>query len=116
MMTVTKLTDYSKSAGIGFGPNGLQAMDLMEEGFRPKYEKICVGNKTKEARNVFFEGLLLREGLGVYMANRFSQGMHGTNSSVGLDENWYGKSSWGHPDYTRSSVRSYPLSQSNIRM
>ncbi len=72
-------------AGIGFGPNGMQAMDLIEEGFRPKYEKICIGNKPEEAQHVFFEGLLLEPGLGV-------------------GENWYGKSSWGHPRYTRSSA------------
>lgn len=52
------------SAGIGFGPNGLQAMDLIEEGFRPKYEAICVGNKSTKDQSVFFEGLLCEEGLG----------------------------------------------------
>lgn len=45
----------------------MQAMDLIDEGFRPKYEQICIGNKTKEARHVFFEGLLLEEGLGMHM-------------------------------------------------
>jgi hypothetical protein len=54
----------SRSAGIGFGPNGLQAMDMIEPKFRTKYEQICVGNKTNEARHVFFEGLLLEPGLG----------------------------------------------------
>ena len=39
-------------------------MDLIEEGFRPKYEAICVGNKSTDAQHVFFEGLLLQEGLG----------------------------------------------------
>lgn len=52
------------SAGIGFAPNGLRAMDLIEPGFRPKYEQICVGNKPAEAQDVFFEGMLLEEGLG----------------------------------------------------
>lgn len=41
-------------------------MDLIEERFRPKYETICVGNKPAHAHNVFFEGLLLQEGLGMY--------------------------------------------------
>ncbi|KAL7946817.1 hypothetical protein V8C42DRAFT_352320 [Trichoderma barbatum] len=72
-------------AGIGFGPNGLQAMDLIEEGFRSKYEAVCVGNKPADAQHVFFEGLLLQEGLG-------------------LKENWYGHSTWGHPDYTRRAA------------
>jgi hypothetical protein len=44
-------------------------MDLIEPGFRPRYEKICVGNKGAEAQDVFFEGLLLEEGLGVYGVN-----------------------------------------------
>lgn len=39
-------------------------MDLIEPRFRPEYEKICVGNKPADAQNVFFEGLLLEEGLG----------------------------------------------------
>jgi hypothetical protein len=42
-------------------------MDMIEEGFRPKYEQICIGNKTEEARHVFFEGLLLKVGLGMYI-------------------------------------------------
>ena len=43
-------------------------MDLIEPGFRPKYERICVGNKTADAQHVFFEGLLLEEGLGMKSA------------------------------------------------
>lgn len=39
-------------------------MDLIEPGFRPRYEKICIGNKPADAQHVFFEGLLLEEGLG----------------------------------------------------
>lgn len=42
-------------------------MDLIEPSFRPRYEKISVGNKTPEARHIFFEGLLLQEGLGMEM-------------------------------------------------
>ncbi|KAF2166412.1 hypothetical protein M409DRAFT_23052 [Zasmidium cellare ATCC 36951] len=72
-------------AGIGFGPNGLLAMDLIGEGFRPKYESICVGNKSARDQDVFFEGLLCEEGLG-------------------LDKDWYGRSSWGSPNYTRKSA------------
>lgn len=55
---------FLDSAGIGFGPNGMQALDLIEPGFRPLYEKICVGNKPADAQSVFFEGLLLEPGLG----------------------------------------------------
>ena len=53
------------SAGIGLAPNGLRAMDLIEPGFRPIYERVCVGNKPTDAQDVFFEGLLLENGLGM---------------------------------------------------
>ncbi|KAI1560289.1 UbiH 2-polyprenyl-6-methoxyphenol hydroxylase, partial [Pyrenophora tritici-repentis] len=78
--------EYSVAgAGIGFAPNGLRAMDIIEPEFRPKYEKICVGNKPADAQNVFFEGLLIKEGLG-------------------QDQTWHGKSCWGHPDFNRKSA------------
>lgn len=41
-------------------------MDLIEAGFRPKYEAVCVGNKPQDAQHVFFEGLLLQDGLGTH--------------------------------------------------
>ncbi|THY19712.1 monooxygenase [Aureobasidium pullulans] len=50
-------------AGIGFAPNGMRTMDLIEPAFRPLYEKICVGNKGEQNQNIFFEGMLLEEGL-----------------------------------------------------
>ena len=40
-------------------------MDLIEPGFRPIYERVCVGNKPTDAQDVFFEGLLLENGLGM---------------------------------------------------
>ena len=49
-------------------------MDVIEPRFRPEYEKICVGNKPAEAQDVFFEGLLLEEGLGT----------RATSNSLGL--------------------------------
>ncbi|KAM3421780.1 monooxygenase [Cercospora zeina] len=52
-------------AGIGFGPNGMLSMDLIEPGFRPLYEKVCVGNKGADAQHIFFEGMLVEEGLGM---------------------------------------------------
>ncbi|KAJ4991299.1 salicylate hydroxylase [Stagonosporopsis vannaccii] len=83
--------EYSAvGAGIGFGPNGLRAMDLIEPAFRPRYEKICIGNKPPDAQHVFFEGLLLEDGLG-------------------QDRPWHGSSSWGHPDFNRKSVRAHQL-------
>ncbi|KAI4674775.1 uncharacterized protein J4E84_010381 [Alternaria hordeiaustralica] len=72
-------------AGIGFAPNGMRAMDLIEPGFRPLYERICVGNKGADKQDIFFEGMLLSEGLG-------------------KDQAWYGKSAWGHPDFERKSA------------
>jgi salicylate hydroxylase len=39
-------------------------MDAIEPRFRPMYEKICVGNKRSDAQHVFFEGMLLENGLG----------------------------------------------------
>lgn len=53
------------SAGIGFAPNGMRTMDLIEPGFRPLYEQICVGNKGEKNQDIFFEGMLLEEGLGM---------------------------------------------------
>ena len=43
----------------------MRAMDLIEPGFRPLYEKICVGNKGADKQDIFFEGMLLSEGLGM---------------------------------------------------
>jgi hypothetical protein len=42
----------------------MRTMDLIEPGFRPLYEAICVGNKGEKAQDIFFEGMLLEEGLG----------------------------------------------------
>lgn len=41
-------------------------MDLLEEGFRAEYEKVCVGNKPADAQDIYFEGILLQDGLGMY--------------------------------------------------
>lgn len=42
----------------------MRTMDLIEPRFRQLYDKICVGNKPENAQWVFFEGMLLEEGLG----------------------------------------------------
>ena len=44
----------------------MRAIDAIEPRFRPMYEKICVGNKRSDAQHVFFEGMLLEKGLGVF--------------------------------------------------
>lgn len=41
-------------------------MDFLEAGFRAKYERVCVGNLAAEDEDVFFEGLLCKEGLGEF--------------------------------------------------
>ncbi|KPI40791.1 Salicylate hydroxylase [Cyphellophora attinorum] len=76
-------------AGIGFGPNGLRAMDGIEKRFRARYDEVCVGNRGKGKEGVFFEGMLLEQGLGSH-------------------EEWYGggngRSGWGGKGYTRKSA------------
>ncbi|RDW65945.1 putative Salicylate hydroxylase [Aspergillus mulundensis] len=69
-------------AGIGFGPNGDLALDMIEEGFRAEFDKVCMGNMPGHPQDIYYEGMLLEEGLG-------------------LNEPWRGKSAWGHPDYVR---------------
>ncbi|KAL4957460.1 salicylate hydroxylase [Aspergillus filifer] len=76
-------SEYSTvGAGIGFGPNGDLALDMIEEGFRPKFDRVCTGNKPESKNWIYYEGMLLEEGLG-------------------LKDSWCGNSSWGHPDYVR---------------
>jgi len=86
----------------------LQSLDLIEPRFRALYEAVAVGNKPEDAQWVFFEGLLLEEGLGMHEIcplHECSVVQSGSDLVyVGQNEAWYGKSSWGHPDYTRRSV------------
>ncbi|KAF7715900.1 Uncharacterized protein PECH_005763 [Penicillium ucsense] len=78
--------EYSTvGAGIGFSPNGMRAIDLIEPAFRPLYEEICVGNKGEDAKHIFFEGMLLEPGFG-------------------CGQSWHGNSAWGHPDFVRKSA------------
>lgn len=64
-------TERDQSAGIGFAPNGMRTMDLIEPRFRPLYEGVCVGNKGDHAKNVFFEGMLLEPGFGILGPDSF---------------------------------------------
>ncbi|KAL4801089.1 hypothetical protein BDV19DRAFT_384105 [Aspergillus venezuelensis] len=73
-------SEYSTmGAGIGFGPNWDLALDMIEEGFRPKFDRVCIGNKPESKNCIYYEGVILQEGL----------------------ESWYSNSSCGHPDYVR---------------
>jgi salicylate hydroxylase len=78
-------------------------MDLLESGFRPRYEEISVGNKPANAQYVFFEGLLLKEGLGTYHTTLFCKYAWLSNDT-GQDQPWSSNSAWGHPDFNRRSV------------
>lgn len=42
----------------------MQALDLIEPGFRPLYEAACTTNKGEGTEHIFFEGQLIDEGLG----------------------------------------------------
>lgn len=44
----------------------MQALDMIEPGFRPMYEAVCSTNKGEGAEHIFFEGQLLDKGLGKY--------------------------------------------------
>ena len=59
------------SAGIGFGPNGDLALDMLQEGFRAQYEKVCVGNMPGEPQDIYYEGMLLQPGLGTQSSGTF---------------------------------------------
>lgn len=59
-------SDCRISAGIGFGPNGDLALDMLQEGFRAEYDKVCVGNEPGERQDIYYEGMLLKEGLGAH--------------------------------------------------
>ena len=86
----------------------MRAIDAIEPRFRPLYEKICVGNKGSDAQHVFFEGMLLENGLGESSPHDISVPQAVavlTSIVIGKGQPWFGKSSWGHPDFDRKSVR-----------
>ncbi|OTA55479.1 FAD/NAD(P)-binding domain-containing protein [Hypoxylon sp. EC38] len=51
-------------AGIGLGPNSLNAMDLIDPGFREKYEKVKTRNERLEFEHSVFDALYAEEGFG----------------------------------------------------
>ncbi|KAI0135946.1 mannitol 1-phosphate dehydrogenase [Hypoxylon sp. NC0597] len=51
-------------AGIGLGPNSLNAMDLIDPGFREKYEKVKTRNERREFEHSVFDALYAEEGFG----------------------------------------------------
>lgn len=71
-------------AGVGFGPNSLKAMDLIDSRFRGLYDGIKTGNETPGKDHVMSEALMTEEGLGE-------------------KKGWMGKT-WGSPVYERTSA------------
>lgn len=51
-------------AGIGFGPNSLDAIDLLDPKFRQMYEDAATENERPEFRNSVFDALYAEEGFG----------------------------------------------------
>ncbi|KAI1758782.1 mannitol 1-phosphate dehydrogenase [Hypoxylon sp. FL1150] len=51
-------------AGIGLGPNALNAMDIVDPRFRERYEMIATRNETPEFENVIFDALYAEEDFG----------------------------------------------------
>lgn len=37
---------------------------MIQEGFRAEYDKVCVGNMPGQPQDIYYEGMLLKEGLG----------------------------------------------------
>lgn len=97
------LCSHQASAGIGFGPDGLRAMEFIEEGFQATYEDVCVSNKHVKDQHVFFEVMLMRRGLGIRPLC-LDQDAASLTTDPGKDKPWYGKSSWGASRYIRKSV------------
>jgi hypothetical protein len=57
----------------------MQALDMIEPGFRPMYEAVCSTNKGEGAEHIFFEGQLLDKGLGKYKERSPIDWGHHTN-------------------------------------
>ncbi|KAI1101460.1 mannitol 1-phosphate dehydrogenase [Jackrogersella minutella] len=51
-------------AGIGLGPNALNAMDIIDHEFREKYDGVKTRNEKKEFEHSIFDALYAEEGLG----------------------------------------------------
>ncbi|KAI1400477.1 mannitol 1-phosphate dehydrogenase [Hypoxylon fuscum] len=51
-------------AGIGLGPNSLNAMDLIDSRFRQQYERVKTSNERPEFEHSIFDALYAEEGFG----------------------------------------------------
>jgi salicylate hydroxylase len=72
-------------AGVGLGPNALQAMDMIDKRFRDRYMKIATGNLNPEKKHVMMEAMLLETGLGE-------------------GKPWWGHQTWGAPYFERTGA------------
>lgn len=64
-------------AGIGFGPNTLNAIDLIDSRFRKAYDRAKTANEKPEFKNCIFDALFAEEGLGEKRG--WTRGMVGTD-------------------------------------
>lgn len=51
-------------AGVGLGPNAIQAMEDLQPGFTELYKNVSSGNVTPGKDHVMMDGMLVEEGLG----------------------------------------------------
>lgn len=72
-------------AGIGLGPNALNAMDLIDKRFRDQYVSIAIGNATPGKKHVMMEAMRLEAGLGE-------------------GEDWWGTGGWGTDYFERTAA------------
>jgi salicylate hydroxylase len=72
-------------AGVGLGPNALNAMDMIDHRFREMYMGIATGNLAPEKRHVMMEAMRMEVGLGE-------------------GEDWWGCGSWGAEYFERTGV------------
>lgn len=72
-------------AGVGLGPNALQAMDLIDKRFRNMYMKIATGNLSPDKKHVMMEAMRMESGLGE-------------------GEDWWRHGDWGAPYFERTGA------------
>lgn len=72
-------------AGVGLGPNSLQAMDLIEKRLYDMYMAIATGNLRAEKKHVMMEAMRMEEGLGE-------------------GESWWDNGEWGAPYFERTGA------------
>lgn len=75
----------SVGAGVGLGPNALQAMDLIDKRFRAMYMKIATGNLNPDKKHSMMEAMRMESGLGE-------------------GERWWRHGDWGAPYFERTGA------------